>query len=287
METLEALQRRIHTVRELQGVVRTLKALSGATIRQYEQAVTALGDYYRTVELGLMAALHGRPSPLSLPEVAGGDEARVVIGTDQGLVGRFNEVLVGHALAPEPDSSRRFLVVGLRAAAELRAAGRPVEETLPLPGSVRGITLTVDRVLLTLDDWQVRHRVRRVQLCHNQPAGRSLYRPATTSLLPVPWERFRPLGRAPWPGRARPGSGQTGERLLTSLLRQFFFVTLFRACAESLACEHAARLATLQRASKNIDEHLQTLDGRFRQRRQTAITEELLDIVAGSGVLGN
>ena len=69
--------------------------------------------------------------------------------------------------------------------------------------------------------------------------------------------------------------------LLSALVRQYIFVTLFRACAESLASEHAARLAAMQRASKNIDEHLQLLNQGYQQQRQNSITEELLDVVSG------
>ena len=49
----------------------------------------------------------------------------------------------------------------------------------------------------------------------------------------------------------------------------------------SLAYEHTAWLTAMQRAGKNIEEHLQELNGQYRQQRRAAITEELLDIVAG------
>jgi F-type H+-transporting ATPase subunit gamma len=71
------------------------------------------------------------------------------------------------------------------------------------------------------------------------------------------------------------------ERLLGGLLRQHYFVILFRACAESLAAEHGGRLAAMQAAEKNIEERLEEVTGRFRRVRQETITSELLDVVAG------
>ena len=60
MPTLETLRRQIDSVEDLRSVVRTMKALALVSIRQYEQARTALNDYNFTVELALQALLHDR-----------------------------------------------------------------------------------------------------------------------------------------------------------------------------------------------------------------------------------
>ena len=96
-QTQESLQRRIATVQDLGAVVRTMKALSGATIRQYENAATAVGEYYRTVELGLRAVLHGVPLPRLPHRPPDAAVGVIVIGSDHGLCGRFNELIVQHA----------------------------------------------------------------------------------------------------------------------------------------------------------------------------------------------
>jgi len=69
--------------------------------------------------------------------------------------------------------------------------------------------------------------------------------------------------------------------LFSALIRQHLFVVLYRAVAESLASENASRLASMQAAEKNIQEHLAGLTMRYHQERQQSITEELLDIVTG------
>lgn len=72
-----------------------------------------------------------------------------------------------------------------------------------------------------------------------------------------------------------------GVKLFTALIQQYLFVAIYRACAESLASEHASRLAAMQGAERNIEERLDELTREFHHQRQTTITEELLDIVAG------
>jgi F-type H+-transporting ATPase subunit gamma len=72
-----------------------------------------------------------------------------------------------------------------------------------------------------------------------------------------------------------------GERTLLALVREYLFVSLFRACAESLASENASRLAAMQRAEKNIDELQENLNRTFHRLRQSGIDEELFDVVSG------
>jgi len=65
-----------------------------------------------------------------------------------------------------------------------------------------------------------------------------------------------------------------------ALIREYLFVSLFRACAESLASENASRLAAMQRADKNIDELLENLKYAFHRLRQSGIDDELFDVIS-------
>jgi F-type H+-transporting ATPase subunit gamma len=85
----------------------------------------------------------------------------------------------------------------------------------------------------------------------------------------------------PWDSPSLPAFATDRGRLLSRLVRQYLFVSLFRACAESLASENASRIAAMQAAEKNIEERLDDLRGSFNQLRQSAITAELLDVVTG------
>jgi F-type H+-transporting ATPase subunit gamma len=77
-----------------------MKALAASSIGQYERAVEALDGYYRTVELGLMACLKNEtPSfPAITPLASTGTTVAIIFGSDQGLVGRFNDVLMECAI---------------------------------------------------------------------------------------------------------------------------------------------------------------------------------------------
>jgi F-type H+-transporting ATPase subunit gamma len=68
------------------------------------------------------------------------------------------------------------------------------------------------------------------------------------------------------------------------LMRQRLFVEVFRALANSLAAEHFTRMLTLGAAEGNIEGHLDAIRLEYQTRRQTEITDELIDIVVGAEV---
>ena len=286
METLESLGRRIGTTKDLQSIVRTMKALSAVSIRQYEKAVEALRDHARAIELGFQAVLaHERP-PLPGEDSAAGGTIAVVFGSDHGLCGRFNREIA--ALA-QKELRRRgtspdeviHLVAGARAAAELAAGGARIAESFLLPGSVAGLTRTAESLLLEIEAWRAREDIARVLVFHNRRTDESTAEPRVTQLLPLDRAWLGRLAARPWPSRARPAYSMDGESVFAALVRQHLFIALFHAGADSAASEHATRLMAMQAAERNIEDRLEDMNTDYRRLRQESITGELLDVVAG------
>ena len=129
METLESLSDALNTTGDIQAIVRTMKALSSVSIRQYEHAEAAMADYARTVELGLMAVLRQRRvAGLPLPDSdrAAGGEALIVIGSDRGLCGGYNDKITRFARSRMGNGPVELGVIGARVAARFEADGMPL-----------------------------------------------------------------------------------------------------------------------------------------------------------------
>lgn len=288
MDSLEQLHKQLDSLSQLRDIVKTMKALSAANIRQYEQAVEALAGYYRTVELGLHVALQDI-NPLSFERSATAGPPRtgaVVFGSDHGLCGRFNEEIADHAVAhitatPANTSDRLVLAVGARVTASLENAGLKVADTFVTPASANQITATVQRILLQVDQWQEEANVRSVYLFYNGHVHQRSYQPTGTQLLPLDLKRLSRLELKTWPSRSLPTFTMERPTLVQRLLDQYLFVSVFRACAESQASEHASRLDAMQSAERNLDERLGDVTMNYRRARQTVITSELLDLVSG------
>ena len=282
-ETTASLSRKIRSAGDLQSVVRTMKALAAASIGQYEKSVSALGDYYRTVELGLGACFREAPPAVSNGRSETPVISAVVFGSDQGLVGQFNDVVADFAIKTLADlpGEPGVWAVGERVHSRLSDAGLPMLGLLAVPSSVKAITPLVGRILVESEAQQSLHEGTELHLFHNRPTAGSVYTPVTKRLLPLDDQWGRELAELPWPTKLPPEVMGSRSTSLRALIREYLFVSLFRSCAESLASENASRLAAMERADRNIDELLEDLHGSFHRLRQSGIDEELFDLIAG------
>lgn len=291
MQTAEAIRRRLDTAEGLRSIVRTMKTLAIVSIRQYEDAVRALDEYSRTVDLATQALIRDRPAAVAqMTEQRSERLGVVVFGADQGLCGAFSEQiatrLLEDRLAIDQDGAHGpLLAIGTRVANRLEDGGLPPTEVLHLPASAPMMASLVGEILGRIDRWRASNEADAVHLYYNRPDPGAIYRPHHAVLLPLDAERLRTLAATPWRPRGVPALAAEWETLLTATVQEYLFVTLQRALAESLASEHAARRAAMHAAERNLDDRLAELRGQFNQQRQSAITSELLDIVSGYEVL--
>ncbi|NNM52491.1 MAG: F0F1 ATP synthase subunit gamma [Pseudomonadales bacterium] len=291
IETTATLRRKIDSAHELQAVVRTMKAMAASSIGQYEKSVSSLGNYYHAVELGLGECFRatGR-EPLGMEQRTPlGTRGVVVFGSDQGLVGRFNDTIADYAirlLADLPGQSEVF-AVGERVNARLVAEGLCPVQVFSLPNAVDGIAPLIGEVLLCSDKHHSQRELGELHLFYNRPAAESGYTPSMLRLLPLDAIWQRQCVELPWPPGRLPEIIGHGVSTLRALIREYLFVSLFRACAESLASENASRLAAMQRAEKNIEDLLVDLMGDFHRFRQSVIDEELFEVISGFEALSS
>lgn len=293
---MASLQRRLGTTEDLRSLVATMKALSTVNIRQYERAVASVRVYYGTVERGLRVLVRDprfRDAPRR--RVRAG-RAAIVMGSDYGLCGQFNDEVARFAadrLGTDRGECPQALVsVGARVAARLEGLGLHSEEILAPPSSAAGIEASVRQILLLVDRWDAERGLGRVLLVHHvhdrgeaHPDGAGP-RVRAERILPLDRSRLARLAREPWPTRCLPTFRESPDVLASALVRQYLFVALFRALAESAAAEHASRLETMQGAERNLEDRMDELRRELQHRRQAAITAELLDVVSGFEALG-
>ena len=286
-ETTASLRRKIGGAGDLQSVVRTMKAVAASSIGQYEKSVRALADYYRIVELGLGTCFRkSGPAPLIAErkrQTVAGAIGAVVFGSDQGLVGQFNDVVADYAvktLAALPAKTAVW-AVGERIQARLSDAGLPLMGLFTVPNSVKAITPLVGQILMESETRRSQGEVTELHLFYNRPTSGPAYAPVGQRLLPLDASWQHKLAEFPWPTENLPEIMGDSTATFRALIHEYLFVSLFRACAESLASENASRLAAMQRADKNIDELLEDLNRTFHRLRQSGIDEELFDVISG------
>jgi F-type H+-transporting ATPase subunit gamma len=288
MDTLENLRRKLDGANDIKSVVRTMKAVAASNIGQYELAVESLGDYYHTIALGIIA--YFRQIKIDVitekPEHGKNNEkliCAIVFGSDQGLVGQFNDSLTGFVSKSLSNlqGKKEIWAVGERVQLLLSDAGFTITNHFQVPGSVNAITQLVGQILVKSEESSEEGDTKEVYIFHNKPASAATYLPVSQRLLPLDTKWKQTLSELNWPTKKIPQVIGEIKTTLLELIDGYLFVSLFKACAESLASENSSRLAAMQRAEKNIEEMLDDLNHKFHRLRQSTIDEELFDVVSG------
>src|SRR5580704_15752875 len=225
-DTTESLRRKISSAGDLQSVVRTMKALAASSIGQYEKSVRALADYYRTVELGLGACVRESEPTATMVErkvpTYAGKISAVVFGSDQGLVGQFNDVVADYAiktLAALPGKAQVW-AVGARVHARLADAGLPLVGLFTVPNSVQAITPLVGRIQIESEAHRAKDARSQVYVFHNQPHPGALYKPVGQRLLPLDAQWQQDAARVVWPTTTPPEVVDGSDTVLRALIRE-------------------------------------------------------------------
>lgn len=300
-ETFAGLRRKMGSASDLQSVVRAMKALAASNVSQYEKSALALADYFECVEQGLGVCFRRKnllskaftPNPKNNSSIKSKSpfkshlnlKCAVVFGSDQGLVGQFNTLIAQYSKNALENSETKVWAVGERVAENLLQAGFKLEQVFDVPQSVKSVTPLVTDILVECHSELEKHVGAEFHLFYNHHKKGASYEPAQQQLLPLDIAWQVKMANKPWPAKNLP-EAIGGEKTLHAMIREFLFVSLFRACSESLASENASRLAAMQRAEKNIRELLENLGGVFHRLRQEQIDEELFDVVSGFEALG-
>ena len=286
-QTLEYLSRQNNTLGSIRGIVHTMKTLSAINAAPYEQAARSIEAYHQTILQGFATFAH-RSAGIALDTEDVREQLLVVFGSDHGLCGSYNEILAEEVAAhcqaqtgPQTGATPRLLCIGAQMNDALRDQGLAPEAVLLPPASADGIgRLAGDIVtrLAQLSHGQALHRLG-VTLAFTQRGEHGLREPVTQRLLPLQPSLLQREQR--WHSRSLPDYSMSADALLAALIRSHIFASVFRASAEAMVTENAARLALMQQAEQSVDERLEEVQAEMRSVRQTEITNELMDVIIG------
>lgn len=283
-QTLETLSRRAETLGSIRSIVHTMKTMSAINAVPYEHAARSIESYHQTVLDGIRAFV-AKTGPVSVPAVAQAERLLVVFGSDHGLCGNYNEVLADSARseAMTMGGHARVLCVGARMSDALADQGIRPESTFLPPASAEGIGRLASDIVTRLDEiggGDVNNTIA-VTLVFTRRGDKGQRESEVSQLLPLAPSLLSNSAKAGWRSRSLPDYTMLPPPLFAALLRNHIFASVFRASAEAMVTENAARLALMQQAEQAVDDRLDEVGGQFRLVRQDEITSELMDIVIG------
>lgn len=286
MEGLQEIRKNINSTENLKAIVNTMKAHASSNINQFQNAARASMEYRKILDMSLFVVLSEEEEILPLDEEKKGSRLHIVFGSDHGLAGRFNERITNFAFEKISKSQEdKVIIIGQQVFQRLKD-DLNITKTFMQPQSTDHISTMVNGLLVKIDEIREDFPVEMISLYYNKPYDNAMFEEETELLFPIDLYELSKK-KVEWKSRSIPTYFAEKEVLVSDLIKQYFFITLFRAFCYSLASENASRLASMQSAEKNIDTRLEELNFLFRRERQNSITEELNDIVSGFKAIRN
>lgn len=280
MSSTQNIKRMIDSAENLKSIVGTMKAYASSNIVQFQTAAKASMEYNEIINMSLYIVLKDQQEKKSSQNKEEYGSLYIVFGSDHGLAGRFNEnisLFAEDILKKDYNKENKLLVIGQQIYSRLYERGELTDSYLA-PQSVESIIESVLDILLKIEKY--RENTKKIVLIYNMPGEHSSFKEKSEILYPVDFEEIaKKTGH--WDSNSLPVYFIDKEIILSELLKQYFFITLYRTFCYSLASENASRLASMQSAEKNIEERLEELLAQYRRRRQNDITEELNDVISG------
>ena len=286
MEGLQEIKKNINSTVNLKAIVNTMKAHASSNINQFQNAAKASMEYRNVLDMSLFVVLSEEEELQPLEEVGKGTRLHIVFGSDHGLAGRFNERITAFALDNISKSEDdKVIIIGQQVFQRLEY-DLNIYKTFMQPQSTDNISSMVNELLLEIDKLRDETPIEKIDLYYNKPYENATFAEETELLFPIDLFELAKK-KVQWDSKSIPTYFADRQIIISDLIKQYLFITLYRAFCFSLASENASRLASMQSAEKNIDTRLDELNFLFRRERQNSITEELNDIVSGFKAIRN
>ena len=280
MQGLQAIKKSINSAESLQSIVTTMKAHASSNINQFQNAAKASMEYRKVLDMSLYVVLSQEEEIFPLEKIVDGEILHIVFGSDHGLAGRFNERIADFAFEKIPQAeNHRLIIIGQQIVQRLKGDFQ-IRSSFLQPQTTDHISTMVNRLLVEIDQIRDEIQVKEILLYYNRPQDDATFIEDIELLFPIDLSELVKNAKT-WESKGLPVYFIEKGKIVSDLIRQYFFITLYRAFCFSLASENASRLASMQSAEKNIDERLEELNFGYRRERQNSITEELNDIISG------
>lgn len=286
MQSLQSLKKAIDSASNLQSIVGTMKAHASSNINQFQNAAHASMEYRKVLDMSLYVILSQEEEIIEVEKAKEGDIIHIVFGSDHGLAGRFNERISEFTLKNIPKrESSKIIVVGQQILQRLEFDYK-VLYSFDVPQTTDNIATKVNKLLFTIDELRNEFPIEKIILYYNKPQDNYLFVEEKEVLFPL---NIADLikSKVKWESKSLPTYFMDKNEILSDLIRQYIFITLYRTFCYSLATENASRLSSMQSAEKNIEERIEELNYEYRRERQNSITEEINDVISGFKAIRN
>ncbi|MDR2979021.1 MAG: ATP synthase F1 subunit gamma [Bacteroidales bacterium] len=289
MASLKEIRIRIASVSSTQKITSAMKLVSAAKLRRAQLSIVSLRPYANKLNEILCHLSDAIKEVEQFPLLEKRKEEKVVvvaITSNRGLCGAFNSNIVKevNALirekydAQDQDGNLEIVCIGKKGYEQLSKNHkiRLCSDTLTDSPSFTDL-MTIAESLM--NDFLAK-KIDKVEVVYNQFVNPATQRITNAVFLPI-----QNLDTGVEDCATDYIFEPSKDELLQELIPKILKLQLYKMLIDSVASEHGARMTSMAKATDNATEILKELKLKYNNARQTAITNELLEIISGANAL--
>ena len=284
MASLKEIKIRLASIRNTQKITSAMRMVSSAKLHHTQTIVEHMLEYESKLSAILRGTLSAE-SDMSSPYAAVREVKQVAIvafSSNSGLCGAFNaniwkELTVRLHQYEADGITVRIYPIGKKVADELHKAGYQTNDSFLTIGDKPAYE-DASRLATTLMELYISAQIDRVELLYHHFKNMAEQILTEKGFLPVSLPEADPESAS-----SNYILEPSAEQLLALLLPKVLHLNIYTPLLDTVTSEHAARMLAMQTANDNANDLIQELTLQYNKNRQQAITNELLDIMGGSG----
>ena len=286
MPNLKDLKTRITSVKSTRKITSAMKMVAASKLRRAQELAESSRVYAESLSLILSSLSGGSKDNSDLPEVLVGRAnpkvaLLIINSSDRGLCGGFNSTLFRTAIAWIKDKKSKgievkLMPIGKKASAFYKRSELDIIENFEdINTNDRQLEVSenVKNKISELFESQV---IDEVSILYNKFVSAIAQEPTFKSLIPL--EQSQPEETTNSSFEFEPDKNE----LLEYLIPRNFMTQVYGCILESSAAEHAARMTSMDNATRNAGDMIDSLTMTYNRTRQAVITKELIEIISGA-----
>jgi F-type H+-transporting ATPase subunit gamma len=290
MPNLKDLKTRISSVKSTKKITSAMKMVAASKLRRAQELAESSRVYAESLSLILSSLSGGSKDNSDLPEVLVGRAnpkvaLLIINSSDRGLCGGFNSTLFRSAVAWIKDKKSKnievkLMPIGKKASAFYKRSDLEIIENFEDINSNDRQLEVSENVKNKISELFESQAIDEVSILYNKFVSAIAQEPTFKSLIPL--EQFE----------SEEGSEETTNssfefepdknELLEYLIPRNFMTQVYGCILESSAAEHAARMTSMDNATRNAGDMIDSLTMTYNRTRQAVITKELIEIISGA-----
>jgi F-type H+-transporting ATPase subunit gamma len=286
MAGAKEIRTKIASIKSTQKITKAMQVVAASKMRKAQDRMLATRPYAEKIQNVISHLAHAHPE-YHHPYLAEREAKRVgliIISTDQGLCGGLNINLFKSVITTmrqwEADGLDLDLtLIGSKSGAFFKRLGKNVASSATHLGDAPSIVELIGTVKVMLDAYE-EGKIDRLYLAHNQFVNTMTQSPVIKQLIPVQGEVDKEL-ETHWDYIYEPDS----KPVMDALMIRYIESLVYQGVVENVACEQGARMVAMKAATDNAGSLIDELQLVYNKARQTAITQEISEIVGGAAAV--